>query len=212
MTKTLYIPVMGGLCSGKSSAVNYVREHFPSSTAFNEYAGEVLARHALENGLSGSKSNQVVQEIVQGTYERLEQIAAGSLGETVVEESGLIGALAHLITDEKYGLFARYFPLMEGLLARVSAVPIFVDVPPPVAWERRKERYLAQTRRLIVQEGGDEEIIMEALRTRMQGVYENVHALFEAFPCRKIRIQNIADKEEFLQEVDQTFKYLLGEQ
>ena len=209
--KVLYVPVLGGLCSGKSTAVRYLAEQYPGIKMFGEAAADVLKRHGLENGWQGAKSEQIVREIAEAGLSRLESIAKGAEGPVVVEESGILGSLAHLAADGYTELQQEYAFKVAELLKAVKAIPFFINVPSEVAWRRREPRYREQTKSYVQRFGGSEESIMEGLSRRMTAVYSSIsHLAREALDPPAVEISNSEDGSEvvFLDEVKQQFQRL----
>lgn len=206
----LYVPIIGGLCSGKSTAVGYVKNTFRGITVLEEAAARVLKVNRLENGWSGARSEDIVRKIGSYTHTRLAEIVEGAWGKRVVEESGLLAFLGHLRADGYVSLAQEYEPKLPELLAKVDPFVVFIDVPPDIAWERRKERYRAQTKRFVEKEGGNEEEIMRQLKTRMEGVYANVKALYTGLASDKVTIPNVDDEPKFLERLASTLPDILG--
>ena len=205
------IIIAGPQAAGKSTAITNLDLQFRSARALFPQK-QVPALMALQesrqiivhkNMLLGAQFMDVTdeREIPRCDFSRMDKMIAQNHKRLVYVDECNIFTLAHA---EAHGIaslrrhWSRYLRYLKQLDAKV----IFLDVPPDVSWERRRERY---EQRLIYFPESQHQSIMKGYRDYLDRIHPLLHKLYNKLPLPKILLDARVSLKAFNEEFTRAF-------
>lgn len=201
------IIIAGPQAAGKSTVIEQVRSQSanmsplfskrktPLFFPLQESRQIIVHRHMLLGAIFMNPAHET--EVVSCDLDRMDQIFLHDQKHTVYLDECNIFTLAHAAAHGVSGIW-QYWDEYLVRLKKLDAAVIFLDVPPDVSWDRRRQRY---EERLVYFPRDQHQSILERYSDYLQTLHPLLLDVYDRLPFPKEMINGCSSGENVLKEV-----------
>lgn len=193
------IIIAGPQSSGKTTALNFLKNKFKKYTFINEINPYVVAgSNHPKYATTISNTQKQLTKITLSKIKELNKNAdyifeTGPLQVVYVEKYSGIGSAKYY--------FKRYIEILDSFKVTI----IFIETLPKISFKRRKNKYLERIIKFGLEK--DTKKIMNEYKEKIFSLYPLWHKWLTKFPFQKIIIENnYKTKQKFLEEINLLIK------
>lgn len=208
MGKPIYIVIAGPQSSGKSTAIEAIREKFPEAKVYKEINPFTVSKKGERHKGGAFVTPRLQKRIQEANLARLKTISRKRKG-IYLEETGVLG-LAHAKMRLGEKAVNDYLGKYKKVLGKLNAAILFIDTRPEVSWKRRKDYYAEKAKE--IKSGEKRKEVLQRYKDYLYKIYPEFHRILGRLNV-PVKIYKNGDSpvEKFKKEILREFSSLLQE-